>query len=140
MAGDALTFASVEDLSHRTGKDYEGSDATRASTLLSDASYVLVGLGLDADEQDYTRLMLAKIAVCNAVAHKLSKDAAYEAASQLTESAGPYSRTMSFATPSGSLTFLRQDLTALGVGTQGARSIQAGSADLGGGGDVAALG
>lgn len=123
-------FASVEDLQDRTERTYEGSELTRVRTLLQDASVALVGFGLDPAESDPYRLHLAKQCVCNAVAFKLDRDAASEAVTQLTQSAGSYSQTVGFATASGSMRFLRQDLALLGLGTSRSRSVQASCADL----------
>ena len=126
---DAIAFATVEDLTARTRKEYEGDELTQAQTLLEDASAVLVGLGFDAAETDPIRLHLAKMAVCNAVAYKIDRDTAFDAITQATQTAGPYTQSVTFATPSGSLRFLRQDLRALGLGSR-YRSIQAETADL----------
>lgn len=126
-----VSFATLEDLAARTGATYEGDDATRATTLLEDASCALVVLGLDPDEDDPYRLRLAKLAVCNAVGHKLARDSQWVDATQLTQTVGPYSQSVALATPSGSLSFLRQDLSALGLAGSRYRGIQAASADLG---------
>lgn len=126
-------FATVEDLQRRTEKTYSGTELTRVETLLQDASVALVGFGFDPAETDPYRLRLAQQCVCNAVAFKLDRDAASEAVSQLTQSAGPYSQTVGFVTATGSLRFLRQDLALLGLGTSRQRSVQATCADFGGG-------
>ena len=131
MAG-IVVFATVGDLEGRTGREYEGDERTRAQTLLEDASGCLVGLGFDPAETDPYRLRLATAAVCNAVAYKLERDASYDAVSQATQTAGPYTQSVSFVTPSGSLRFLRQDLAILGLGTTRYRSVQPHMADLSG--------
>ena len=128
---DLACFATVEDLEERTGKTYEGTELTRARSLLLDASVDLVGFGFDPDETDAYRLHIAKQCVCNAVSFKLDRDAASEAVEQITQTAGPYSQTMGFVSASGSLRFLRQDLALLGLGTSRYRSVQAGSDNLG---------
>ena len=76
---DLACFATVEDLEERTGKTYEGTELTRARSLLLDASVDLVGFGFDPDETDAYRLHIAKQCVCNAVSFKLDRDAASEA-------------------------------------------------------------
>ena len=126
---DIVVFATVDDLSARTGKEYDADQHAQVQTLLADASAVLVGLGFPADETDPTRLQLAKMAVCNAVGYKIDRDAAFDAITQATQTAGPYTQSVTFATPSGSLRFLRQDLRALGLGSR-YRCIQAETADL----------
>lgn len=127
---EIVVFATVEDLSERTGKDYEGDTLTRAQTLLEDASACLLGLGFDANETDPVRLHLARAAVCNAVSYKLERDATYESVKQATQTAGPYTQSVTFATPSGSMRFLKQDLMILGLGSTRYRSLQPHMADL----------
>ena len=127
---DVPVFATVSDLEERTGDSYEGATLARVRALIEDASAALVGLGLEAGEEDPVRLRLAKLCVCNAVAYKLDRDLASEAVSQVTQTAGPYSSTLGFVTASGSLRFLRQDLAMLGLGTSRARGVQAACADL----------
>lgn len=125
-------FATLSDLETRTGVSYEEeSDQKRAEALLEDASVALVAFGFDPDEQDAYRLRLAMQCVCNAVSYKLNRDAAYEAATQVSESVGPFSATVSYMTPSGSLTFLRQDLKLLGLTSQRYHGVAATCADLG---------
>ena len=133
---DVVCFATVEDLMARTGRAYEGIELARAHTLLEDASVALVGFGFDPAETNVYSLHMAKQCVCNAVAFKLDRDAASEAVSQVTQTAGPYSQTMGFVAASGSLRFLRQDLALLGLGTSRHRSVQATCTDLGGDGNA----
>lgn len=123
-------FATVDDLQRRTEKTYSGTQLARVQTLLEDASVALVGFGFDPDEGDPYRLHLARQCVCNAVAFKLDRDAASEAVTQLTQTAGPYSQTVGFAAASGSMRFLRQDLALLGLGTSRCRSVQASCAEI----------
>lgn len=121
---DLVCFATVDDLSARTGQTYSTDEEERINTLLLDASVMLVERGFDPSETDEYRLAAAKTVVCNMVARKLGSDGLADSISQQTMTAGPYSETYTFANAGEALYVTRRELQSLHL-IGGFREVQA---------------
>ena len=109
-------YATVEDLEVRW-RDLSPTEQDRAGVLLDDAAAMLSAyVTVDAGDQEL--LDLLRIVSCNMVqrAMSASEQGAY-GVTQQTVSADIYSRSMTFANPSGDMYLTRNEKKLLGIGT-----------------------
>lgn len=106
--------------------DYEArygpvDDAARLTTILEDASNILLSKFAERYGRPYEKgaspsfdLNAAAVA-CSMARRALSAPAGFEGASQLTQTAGPYSASLTYANPNGEVYATRSELKRLGL-------------------------
>lgn len=110
-------FAAVEDYEARYG---EAADASRVSTLLDDASAMLMSAyearwgEYEAGAHKAFDRSVAAVA-CSIVNRALSVPDGMAGATQYSEAAGPYNASVTFANPTADLWLGRSDLKRLGM-------------------------
>lgn len=127
MAGELTAFATVEDLEARW-RDLDTTDEERAEALLLDASNYLRQIAINNNKnlddliaEDSTGIYAAnvKMVVTNAVQREMTTptDMAPDA-TNWTQSATPYSQSMSFGNGNaGTIYFKLKELELLGLGS-----------------------
>ena len=111
-------FATVEDYAARHGQP---QDAARVAALLEDATAcLLAAYAADAGEPwEVGASPLfdagAKGVCCSMAARALSSPAGFEGASQYTQTAGPYTASVTYANPTADVYMTKSDLKRLGL-------------------------
>lgn len=112
----SVPFATVEDYEAR----YGSPAPENAAAVIADANDAVLGAYLRANgsyEQGRNPVfdLNAKAVAC-AIAHRaLSAPAGYAGASQYSQTAGPYSASLTFANPNGDVYIGRSELKRLGL-------------------------
>lgn len=114
----APAFASVEDYASRHGQP---QDPARVAALLDDASACLLAAyrrdtGEEWAEGASPTFDRAACGVCCSMAARaLSTPTGFEGASQYTQTAGPYTASVTYANPTADLYMTKNDLRRLGL-------------------------
>ncbi|TXF39071.1 hypothetical protein E4J93_01065 [Collinsella sp. BA40] len=125
IAVAGVPFATVEDYEAR----YGSPAPENAAAVIADANDAVLGAYLRADgnyEQGCNPVfdLNAKAVAC-AIAHRaLSAPAGYAGASQYSQTAGPYSASLTFANPNGDVYIGRSELKRLGLAGTRVHSIR----------------
>ena len=111
-----MAFATVDDLQARW-RVLSEPEQERAAVLLEDASVMLSSL-VAIDSEDPYQADLLKVVCCSMVQRSMmaSEQDAF-GVTQQTVSADIYSRSMTFANPSGDMYLTRNEKKLLGIGT-----------------------
>lgn len=121
----AEPFATPDDLADRWRPLSEAEQA-RAAVLLSDASAIIRTLspGIDAKiANDLLDPDVPRAIVCAMVKRVMQGPSDLDGVSQTQQTAGPFSRGVSFANPSGDLYLTKTEKQRLGIGAQRAANI-----------------
>lgn len=117
-----LWFAKLGDYKDRYYRYEEVSDATKndIETLINDCSMKLRGYGISLEKPRNSMEVeewkeLIKTVVCSSVNRAYLTSQSSTGASQMTQSAGVYSETFTFANPSGDIYFTREEKKLLGI-------------------------
>lgn len=117
-----LWLASFNDYKERYFKyvDVEDAEKNKILTLINDCSLKLRGYGIDPEKPNNSMnelewIELIKTVVCNSVNRAYITSQSSTGASQMTQSAGVYSETFTFANPSGDIYFTREEKKLLGI-------------------------
>ncbi len=125
----AEPFASTDDLAKRWRPLTEAERAT-AEVLLQDASVevrsALKRGGVDTDDVDTDA---AKIVVCGMVKRSMIAGDNSPGVTTAQETTGPFSRSFTYANPTGDLYMTKREKQLLGIGLQSAFTIPIGPAD-----------
>lgn len=107
-------FATVSDLESRW-RTLDTDEQEKAGTLLDDAAAMLAAF-VTVDTSDTAQAELLKIVSCNMVIRSMSASEtdAY-GASQMSMTAGPYTRSYTFGNPSGDLYLTKLEKRMLGI-------------------------
>lgn len=126
----AESFASTDDLAKRW-RPLTEAEKTTAEVLLQDASVevrsALKRAGIDTtDDFDADA---AKIVVCGMVKRSMIAGDNSPGVTTAQETAGPFSRSFTYANPTGDLYMTKREKQLLGIGLQAAFTIPIGRAD-----------
>lgn len=120
MAGDAPSFATVDDLRARWPEVDDAADEATAQTVLDDASAAIEAeepFGGEPDGGWSKKQAAALRAVCCELARTALETAPeYYGATQATVTAGPYSRTFAYSGASGNIYLTKAQKARLGIG------------------------
>lgn len=110
-----MAFAEVEDLEARW-RSLSTEEATKAATLLDDASAILASL-VTVDPDDASQEALLRIVSCSMVMRSMmaSEGDAY-GVSQLDYGMGPFSQAVHYSNPNGDMYLTAQERKLLGIG------------------------
>lgn len=126
-----VPFADSDDLAARW-RTLTSPEVARATVLLEDASYMVLGRCPTANEVDdddaalqASRAATLKMIVCSMVQRSMSVTPGdgVTGASNVQQTAGPFSQSVSFAQPVGSLSVWPSELKLLPCGRQAAFTI-----------------
>lgn len=115
MADELTPLATADDLAAITGETY-GDDTSRVTALLTEATAMLVGYGLDPDSLSGWKAELAKDVACNMVARVLASSDQSGAIQQASKTAGPYTVSFTNAMAGESMYVTRAERKMLGLG------------------------
>lgn len=109
-----MAFAEVEDLEARW-RSLSTEEATKAATLLDDASAILASL-VTVDPDDASQEALLMIVSCSMVMRSMmaSEGDAY-GVSQLDYGMGPFSQAVHYSNPNGDMYLTAQERKLLGI-------------------------
>jgi len=113
-------FAEFCDLEVRW-RPLSDAERTRANVLLKDASELVRSLNSSIDDQiaeGIVREGAVKATVCTMVKRAMQAPAAFEGATQVQETSGPFSSMASFANPTGDLYLTKDERRRLKIGGQ----------------------
>jgi hypothetical protein len=128
----AEPFASPDDLAKRW-RPLSETERTSAATLLTDASVEVrsalkrAGINPSADDFDADA---ATIVVCGMVKRSMIAGDSSPGVTTAQETTGPFSRSFTYANPTGDLYMTKREKLLLGIGLQTAFTIPMGSADV----------
>ena len=108
-----MAFAEVSDIEARW-RDLTTTETSRADVLIDDASAILSRL-VDVDPNDEGQAYLLKSVCCNMVIREMSAEADMFGVSQTSMTAGPYTQSMSYASPSGDMYLTKLEKRLLGI-------------------------
>ena len=108
-----MAFAVVSDIEARW-RDLSTTEETRASVLLDDATAILSKL-VKVDPNDEAQAYLLKTVCCNMVIREMAAEADMFGVSQTSMTAGPYTQSMSYASPSGDMYLTKLEKRLLGI-------------------------
>lgn len=110
-------FATYEDIEARW-KPLTEEERGVAETLLEDAAALILGYGVEPRDGDERQAQALKAASCNMVIRSMQgRDSAVPIGmSQWSQTAGPYSESMTVANPAGDLYLTKGEKRMLGLG------------------------
>jgi len=127
----ADSFASSDDLAKRW-RPLTETEKTTAEVLLQDASVevrsALKRAGIDTTADDFDT-DAAKIVVCGMVKRSMIAGDNSPGVTTAQETTGPFSRSFTYANPTGDLYMTKREKQLLGIGLQAAFTIPIGPAD-----------
>lgn len=106
-------WATVSDLEVRW-RPLTVAERSTATALIGDAEDMLVSLGVP-DDPEWERSGVARAVVCSMVRRAMQATGALAGVSTASQSASPYSASLTFANPTGSLYLESQEKRALGI-------------------------
>lgn len=109
-----MAYAEVSDIEVRLGRTFTADETANVEALLDDASAVLNKLVIldDTTEQNELLKFVCTNMVCRAVS---ANGMDVLGASQASVTAGPYTQSFSFATPSGDMYLTKLEKRLLGI-------------------------
>lgn len=109
-----MAYADVSDIEVRLNRTFSADEATSVQALLDGASAVLNKLVRvdDSTEQNALLRLVCTNMVCRAIS---AQSADVLGASQASITAGPYTQSYSFATPSGDMYLTKLEKRLLGI-------------------------
>lgn len=116
MGEDAIRFATAKDYEERYGPGGERVDVTLGDASGAMAAAYFSRYGEEYEKGAHPVFDMNARAVCCSIAHAaLSAPDGFEGASQYSQTAGPYTASVTYANPSGSVYIGRSDLKRLGL-------------------------
>lgn len=110
-----MAFAAVSDIEARW-RTLETDEATRATTLLDDASAMLAALIPDLDVADSAYFELLRVVCCNMVIRAMSAtESDSYGASNMSMIAGPYQQSWTYSNPTGDMYLTKMEKKMLGI-------------------------
>lgn len=127
----AEPFASSDDLAKRW-RPLTSTEKTTADVLLEDASVevrsALKRAGIDPTADDFD-IDAAKVVVCGMVKRSMIAGDSAPGVTTAQETTGPFSRSFTYANPTGDLYMTKREKQLLGIGLQAAFTIPMGPLD-----------
>jgi hypothetical protein len=108
-----MAYADVSDIETRLGRTFTADETANVQALLDGASAVLNKLVKITNDTEQNALL--KFVCTNMVSRTLSNGLDVLGASQASMTAGPYTQSFSFATPSGDLYLTKLEKRLLGI-------------------------
>lgn len=108
-----MAYADVSDIETRLGRTFTADETANVQALLDGASAVLNKLVILDDTTEQNALL--KFVCTNMVSRTLSNGLDVLGASQASMTAGPYTQSFSFATPSGDMYLTKLEKRLLGI-------------------------
>ena len=119
-----MAFADVSDIETRLQRTFTSSETANVQALLDGASAVLDKL-VKVDYSDETQAELLKFVCVNMVCRVISSGFDVLGASQATITAGAYSQSYGFSTPTGDMYLTKLEKRMLGITSGYISSIEA---------------
>lgn len=110
-----MAYATTSDIEARW-RPLTEAEASRASTLLDDAAVIIDDLaGIDEATVDEATAAKAKIVSCDMVIRAMSMSQDAYGVSQASMTAGPYTQSWTYSSPSGDLYLTKLEKRMLGI-------------------------
>ena len=118
-----MAYADVSDIEVRLGRTFTADETVNVQALLDGASAVLNKLVTVTNDTEQNALL--KFVCTNMVSRMLSNGLDVLGASQASMTAGPYTQSFSFSTPSGDMYLTKLEKRLLGITSSYINSVQA---------------